>query len=608
MDALASSEVFLFEDFRLDRHGGGLFRRDDCGVFVPVAIGSRALDLLSVLITRAGEVVSKDEIVAAVWPKVIVEDSNLTVQISALRRMIDHGRSGGSYIQTVPGRGYRFVAPVTRFVGEVRSVKSVMDRGEVHAADSAAEPVTALPMSRQPIAVSRRRRTVEGAIVAALAAMLVLSVIVWWFWPTAKVDQTSETAAADPIRQPPVAPRLSIVVLPFANLSNDADQQYFADGITEDLTTDLSQIPDMFVISRNTAFTYRNKPVDTKQIGRDLGVRYVLEGSVQRLRAQVRVRTQLVDAETDAHLWAERFDHDVSDLFAIQNEITSRIAIALNLEVTIREAARPTANPDALDYILRGRAAYHRPATRENYTEIIRLFEQALALDPRSAEAQSRLAGTLVDRVLDEMSESGASDIARAEGLIRQALAASPRSPLAHFVRAQLLRATDRCEEAITEYQAVLASDRNSVASIAHIGRCKIYVGPIEEAIPLQEQAIRLSPREPNLGLWYFRIGQAHLLLSRMDEAIRSLEKARSASPTYPFVPRWLAAAYGLKGDFKRAAVDLAEARQLRGNGFPASIAQVKRLEDRYFVAPAIRAMYEATYLVGLRKAGVPEE
>jgi DNA-binding winged helix-turn-helix (wHTH) protein len=235
---------FCFEDFRLDRHGGGLFRRDDCGVFVPVAIGSRALDLLSVLITRAGEVVSKDEIVAAVWPKVIVEDSNLTVQISALRRMIDHGRSGGSYIQTVPGRGYRFVAPVTRFVGEVRSVKSVMDRGEVHAADSAAEPVTALPMSRQPIAVSRRRRTVEGAIVAALAAMLVLSVIVWWFWPTAKVDQTSETAAADPIRQPPVAPRLSIVVLPFANLSNDADQQYFADGITEDLTTDLSQISD----------------------------------------------------------------------------------------------------------------------------------------------------------------------------------------------------------------------------------------------------------------------------------------------------------------------------------------------------------------------------
>ena len=160
------------------------------------------------------------------------------------------------------------------------------------------------------------------------------------------------------VSQPAVAPRLSIVVLPFTNLSNDPEQQYFADGITEDLTTDLSRIADMFVISRNTAFTYRNKPVDTKQIGRELGVRYVLEGSVRRSGNRVRVNAQLIDAETDAHLWAERFDGDTGDLFALQNEITSRIAIALNLELIAAEAARPTEHPDALDYILRGRAAF----------------------------------------------------------------------------------------------------------------------------------------------------------------------------------------------------------------------------------------------------------
>ena len=164
------------------------------------------------------------------------------------------------------------------------------------------------------------------------------------------------------IQLPPIAARLSIVVLPFANLSDDKEQQYFADGITEDLTTDLSRIPDMLVISRNTAFTYRDKPVETKQIGRELGVRYVLEGSVRRLRNQIRINAQLIDSETDVHLWADRFDCDADDLFAMQNEITSRIAVALNLELVGTEARRPTDRPDALEFILWGRAKWSTPA------------------------------------------------------------------------------------------------------------------------------------------------------------------------------------------------------------------------------------------------------
>src|SRR5713101_5973589 len=156
----------------------------------------------------------------------------------------------------------------------------------------------------------------------------------------------------------------------------------------------------MFVISRNTAFTYRNKPIDTRQIGRELGVRYVLEGSVRRSGNQVRINAQLVDAATDAHLWAERFDRDMGDLFVLQNEITGRIAVALNVELIGAEAARPTDNPDALDYILRGRAAGLKPLSRDTHAERIRMFEYALALDPRSAEAQSLLASALADRVL----------------------------------------------------------------------------------------------------------------------------------------------------------------------------------------------------------------
>jgi TolB-like protein len=199
------------------------------------------------------------------------------------------------------------------------------------------------------------------------------------------------------------APRLSIVVLPFANLGGDPGQQYFADGITEDLTTDLSRLADMLVISRDTAFTYKEKPVNAKRIGHELGVRYVLEGSVQRSANQVRINAQLIDAESDTHLWAERFDRRMGDLFALQNEITGRVAIALNLSLIASEAARPTEHPDALDHIFRGRAAISKPASRQNFAEEIAEFKQALTLDPGSVEAQSRLASALASRVLDDM-------------------------------------------------------------------------------------------------------------------------------------------------------------------------------------------------------------
>jgi TolB-like protein len=186
------------------------------------------------------------------------------------------------------------------------------------------------------------------------------------------------------------APRLSIVVLPFANLSDHREQQYFVDGITDDLTTDLSRIVGMVVISRSTAFTYRDKLVGAKQVGRELGVSYVLEGSVRRSGSRVRLNAHLVDVHTDAHLWAERFECNTAELFALQNEITSQIALVLSRELIRAEAIRPTEHPGALDYILRGRAVMLKPSSRDSYADGINLFERALALDPSSVEAQSR--------------------------------------------------------------------------------------------------------------------------------------------------------------------------------------------------------------------------
>jgi len=385
------------------------------------------------------------------------------------------------------------------------------------------------------------------------------------------------------------------------------ERQYFADGITEDMTTDLSRLAGMPVISRNTAFTYKDKRVDTKQIGRELGVRYVLEGSVRRSGSQIRVNAQLIDAETDSNLWAQWFDGDISDLFAMQDEITGHIAIALDTALVTAEATRPTKKPDALDYIFRGRAAGWKPPSRDKYAEQIGLLEHALELDPRSSEARGLLASALMSRVMSGMSDSAAVDIARAQELVGQALAASPSGGLAHFAKGQVLRAQRRFEEAIPAYETAIASNRNWVGALHPLGQCKLFAGSIEETIPLEEQAIRLSPRDPQLlGVWYSQIGLVHLLQSHTKDAILWLEKARVAMPERRDVHANLASAYALNGETKRAIAELTEARRLSSDDRYTSISRLKAIGN--FGVPKIRALFEATYFAGLRKAGMPEE
>jgi DNA-binding winged helix-turn-helix (wHTH) protein len=275
MDRLGSADVLLFAGFRFDLSSGDLFRLEEAGLAVPVVIGSRALGLLRLLVERPGKLISKDAIMEAVWPRMVVEEGNLTVQISALRRILDRNRDQGSCIQTIPGRGYRFVAPVTR-VEPATSPASERysgngSRGSISGNGRSPDP-GALDQIGEMLRVSKmrvRHLLLGGVTAAVIGAVVLVTAMAAGTWHSLRFWDARP------------APRLSIVVLPFANLGSDTDQQYFADGITEDLTIDLSRLADMFVISRNTAFTYRNKQVETKQIGRELGVRYVLEGSVQ---------------------------------------------------------------------------------------------------------------------------------------------------------------------------------------------------------------------------------------------------------------------------------------------------------------------------------------
>jgi TolB-like protein/Tfp pilus assembly protein PilF len=528
LGVLATANIFEFEEFRLDRRGEGLFRRDEDGVFVPVSIGPRALDILAVLVERAGALVSKEEIMAAVWGRAVVENANLTVQISTLRRILDQGRTEGSCIHTVAARGYRFIPAV---------------------------------------------RVTHGG------------------------RRTSGT---------PQVPRMSIVVLPFTNLSDDPEQRYFADGLVDDLTTDLSRIDGMFVISRNTAFTYQGRAINAKQISHELGVRFVLEGSARRSGSQLRVNAQLIDAETGAHLWAERFDRDFGELFALQNEITSRIAVALDIELVGAEAARPTERPDALDYILRGRAASWRSPTPEKYAETIGFFDCALALDPLSVEAKSLLAAALANRVLDRMTDIPVADLGRAEALISQALSAAPRNPRVHYARAELLRVVRRNQEAIPEYETAIAFNRNWADALAGLGWCKFWTGWMEEAIWLHGEAMRLSPRDPLIGYWYHRIGVIRLLQSRTEEAISWFERARGMIPTFPLVYSFLGSAYALNGEPERGAALLVETYWLSGNVWVSTIADMRI--TGYWGPPKIRDLCESIYFAGLRKLGVPEE
>jgi adenylate cyclase len=334
-------------------------------------------------------------------------------------------------------------------------------------------------------------------------------------------------------------------------------------------------------------------------------VRYVLEGSVRRSGDKVRVNTQLIDAERDAHIWADRFDLHADDLLWLQDEVTGRIANALNQELVQAEAARSTANPDALDYVLRGRAVYNKGPTRENFAEAIRLYERALTLDPACVPAKALLARTLTARVLDQLADAPLAELERADTLIGEVLATSPRDPVGHLAKAQLLRARNRYDEAIPEYEIAVALNRNWVIAIAALGQCKFLAGAIEEAIPAQEQAIRLSPRDPHIANWYWRIGMVHLLKSRTGDAIEWLQKAQRANPLLAGPRAWLAAAYALAGDADRAAGELAEAGRLGGDDRYSSIA---RFRHAVAFGEKTHALAETTFFAGLRKAGVPEE
>jgi TolB-like protein len=342
------------------------------------------------------------------------------------------------------------------------------------------------------------------------------------------------------------------VVLPFKNLSGDSSQDYFADGVTENLTTDLSRIRNSFVIARNTAFAFKGKAVDAKQIAKELGVRYVLEGSVQRDGTRVRVNAQLIDGETGAHLWADRFQEDVADLFKLQDDVVARLANALNYELVRAEAETATRSisPDSIDLVMRGRRAIlewpQQPPTKDDLVALRGLFERALEIDPKDADALVGSAVTYLFEYMFGWIDPDTDYDAKVLGQADRSIALARENAWAYGVKSVYLNITLRPNDALRVANAGLALDSNNAYLFAQRATAETYLGQFEQAKSDVQQAKRLSPRDPRLGQWHNYMADAELGLGHLDAAIESASKAIDAGYRVFYSYLNLAAAHAL--------------------------------------------------------------
>ena len=468
-------------------------------------------------------------------------------------------------------------------------LKNIADPVRVYSLE-VGQPALSKPTKRG--GVSKRPLAV---LAAGIVALIVIAASAAYFLSANRTPTVVPTAAS-----PAEPARLSIVVLPFTNLSNDPSQEYFADGVTENLTTELSRLRNSFVIARNTAFSFKGKNVDARDIGRQLGVRYVLEGSVQRDQNRVRVNAQLIDAGSGAHLWADRFEEDVADLFKLQDEVVARLANSLGYELVKTEAEKDarSKNLDAVDLAMRGWALVwqeqQQQRTRENNNAAKALFEQALRIDPNETDA---LAGDAYAYMLEYTrgwATTGTDYEAKILGQADRAIALAPDNMWAYNVKSLYLTTSQRANEGLSAADAELAIKPDDPPLRRARGAAEVVLGRYEQAISDVQQAIRLSPRDPRIGLWLVTLGDAELGLGHLGAAIDEYHKAIDAGWRAYQPYRGLAAAYALEGKMEEATSALAEARRLN---------------------PQLTLKWEQTHSVnipplleGLRKAGLPEE
>jgi adenylate cyclase len=470
---------------------------------------------------------------------------------------------------------------------------AINDLGALHL-KNIADPVrvyslhVGLPAKAKPATETKtpepKKNSTMALLAIGIAALFIVGAAGGWYFLGANRNA------------PAGAAHLSIVVLPFTNLSNDPSQDYFADGITENLTTDLSRVRDSFVIARNTAFTFKDKNIDAKEIGKELGVRYVLEGSVQRDQNRVRVNAQLIDSESGSHLWADRFEEDVADLFKLQDRVVARLANSLGYELAKAEAQRSAraGNPDAIDLTMRGRALMSQiPVTEDNKNAARSWFEQALKIAPNDADA---LAGEAYTYSIEYQywTKSETDYDAKILGQADRAVALVADTVWAYYAKTSYLGITHRANEQLSAADAGLAINPNFAPLYGSRSSAETSLGRYGQAKADAQQAMRLSPRDPRIGLYHLQLGDAELGLRHFDDASAEYQRAIDSGFRVFFVYTNQAAAYALGGKMEEAKAPLQEARRLNPS-----------LTVKWLIAhaPNLPPLFE-----GLRKAGLPEE
>ena len=612
--------LLRFADFILDLGACTLVR--ETGEAVALTRGEFAL--LRVFVSRPGRVLSRDALLDALANRRFEPfDRSVDVMVGKLRRKIELDSKQPRLIITVPGEGYRFdglaKSPLSGQGLTTAVPSSGNDALPSEDALSDAPPgrsaehdlLEAEGTEAPPAAIDQTKSVASkpGSLVLlapAVAALLFLAAASGWFVLPGKSARTTEAA------------RLSIVVMPFANLSGDPAQDYLVDALTDELTTSLAHISGtisgQFVIARNTAFTYKGKPMDAKAIGKDLGVRYILEGSVQFTDAQARVDAQLIDAATGAHLWAEQFDTARADLLQMQDEIVTHLARAMEEQLAWVEAARlerrPAANPDAEDLALQCFAGVQKGGFVGKEADAgYLLCEQALRVDPNNVRALWVLAMKFHVPVAMGMSADPKADLKRADELLSKALALEPTNAAAHNTKAWVLNEKGRFEEAIAERERTLALDPADVGAMAGMAWDQVALGQYEKGLELYDRAIRLSPRDPELQFMDGGKSWAYFGLKQYDQAIDWARRAIAVGTSSPFNQANVAAALALTGHEAEAREALQQFLALPSSAQFGTIAAFKARNARFAnvsLDPRVPDTYARLY-EGLRKAGLPE-
>jgi TolB-like protein/class 3 adenylate cyclase/Tfp pilus assembly protein PilF len=470
------------------------------------------------------------------------------------------------------------------------------------------ETITRLPKEYSP---SDKHKKARWWYAAALAVGLLCAAALWTYLgssgqTTAGLRGSPPSHIAEP-RGLTGVPPLSLVVLPFTNAAHDAEQEYFATGMSEDLTTDLSRIPGAFVIAPATAYAFREKSIDIRQIGRDLSVRYALQGSARRIVDTVRINVQLVDTTNASQLWAERFDGEIAQLAKVQDQITQRIAVALKVALTEAESERALRdrpnNPDAVDLTMRASALLNKQASREGTQRARELLEAALRLSPEYLPALNGLAeAMLVQWQSTWYARSGDEHLEELDQVVNKALAVKPDDALAIYHRGYVLKRLQKdLNQALAAFERAIAIDPNLAVAHNYVGQIKVFLGRSNEAAEHTLKAIQLSPRDPQLALWYYQLAVTYIHEQRYDEAVEWARRGVHVNPNVRYTYRVLAAALALSGRVDEARTVGAEMLRRYPKETVSAFLKREPWPDSRYRAGQNRE------ISGMRLAGIPE-